>query len=44
MIPRSRYGMLVVLAMACLGGGCRVQLLRPDTVPARMIEPRLVEE
>ena len=39
----SRYGMLVVLAVACLGGGCRVRLERPDTVPVRMIEPRLVE-
>jgi hypothetical protein len=43
MIRRSRYGMLVVLAVACLGGGCRVQLQRPDTVPIRMIEPRLAE-
>jgi hypothetical protein len=32
-----------VLALACLGGGCRVQLERPDTVPIRMIEPQLVE-
>ena len=43
MIRRSRYGMLVVLAVACLGGGCSVRIERPDTVPARMIEPRLVE-
>jgi hypothetical protein len=43
MIRRSKYGMLVVLAAACLGGGCRVQIERPDTVPVRMIEPRLVE-
>ncbi len=43
MIRRARYGMLVVLALACLGGGCRVQLERPDTVPIRMIEPQLVE-
>ena len=43
MIRRSRYGMLVVLAAACLGGGCRVRIERPDTVPVRMIEPRLVE-
>jgi hypothetical protein len=43
MIRRSKYGMLVVLAVACLGGGCRVQIERPDTVPVRMIEPRLVE-
>ena len=42
MIPRSRYGVLVVLAVAC-GGGCRLQLQRPDTVPVRMVEPRLVE-
>jgi hypothetical protein len=43
MIPRSRYGMLVVMAVACAGGGCRVRLERPETVPARMVEPRLVE-
>jgi hypothetical protein len=43
MIPRARYGMLVLLAVACLGGGCRVRIERPDTVPIRMIEPRLVE-
>ena len=43
MIRRSRYGMLVVLAVACLGGGCRVQIERPDTVPIRMIEPQLIE-
>ena len=35
--------MLIVLAVACLGGGCRVQLQPPDTVFIRMIEPRLVE-
>jgi hypothetical protein len=35
--------MLVVLAVACVGVGCHVQLDRPDTVPIRMIEPRLVE-
>ena len=43
MTARSRYGVLVVLAVACVGGGCRVRLERPDTVPIRMIEPRLVE-
>ena len=43
MIRRSRYGMLVVLAVACLGGGCRVRIERPETVPIRMIEPQLVE-
>ena len=43
MIRRSRYGMLVVLAAACLGGGCRVRIERPDTVPIRMIEPQLAE-
>ena len=43
MIRRWRYGMLATLAVACLGGGCRVVLERPDTVPVRMIEPRLVE-
>src|SRR6185436_5800107 len=40
---RSRYGTLVVLAVACLGGGCRVRIERPDTVPVRMIEPQLIE-
>ena len=35
--------MLVLLAAACLGAACRAQLQRPETVPARMIEPRLVE-
>jgi hypothetical protein len=35
--------MLVVLGVAYLGGGCRVRLEPPDTVPIRMIEPRLVE-
>ena len=43
MIQRSRYGMLVVLAVACLGAGCRVRIERPDTVPIRMIEPQLAE-
>ena len=43
MIRRSRYGMLVAMAAACLGVGCRVQIERPDTVPIRMIEPQLVE-
>ena len=45
MIRRSRYGMLAVLAVACLGVGCRaqVQVQRPDTVAIRMIEPRLAE-
>jgi hypothetical protein len=43
MIRRSRSGMLVALAVACLGGSCSVRIERPDTVPARMIEPRLVE-
>jgi len=40
---RSKGGMLFVLAVVCLGGGCRVRVERPDTVPTRMIEPRLVE-
>jgi len=35
--------MLFVLAVACLDGGCRVRIERPNTVPIRMIEPRLVE-
>lgn len=43
MNPRSRSGLLVLLSAACLGGGCRLHLQRPDTVPARMVEPRLVE-
>jgi hypothetical protein len=43
MTRRSRYGMLAMLAVACLGGGCRVQLQRPDVTAIRMIEPRLVE-
>ena len=43
MIRRSRYGMLAVLAAACLGGGCRVRIERPDTLPIRMIEPQLAE-
>jgi len=43
MIRRSRYGLLVVLGVACLGLGCRVQLEHPETVPIRMIEPRLLE-
>ena len=43
MIRRSRYGMFVALAVACLGGGCRVQIERPDTVAIRMIEPQLIE-
>ena len=43
MIRRSKYGMFVALAVACLGGGCRVQLERPDNAPIRMIEPRLAE-
>ena len=43
MIRHSKHGMLVVLAVACLGGGCRVRIERPDTVPVRMIEPQLIE-
>ena len=43
MIRRSRCGMLAALAVAWLGGGCRVQLQPPDTAFIRMIEPRLVE-
>jgi hypothetical protein len=35
--------MLVVLAVGCVGGACRVRIERPDTVPIRMIEPQLVE-
>jgi len=42
-IRRSRYGTLFVLAVACMGGGCRVRIERPDTVPTRMIEPQLIE-
>ena len=40
---RSRYGTLFVLAVACMAGGCRVRIERPDTVPTRMIEPQLIE-
>ena len=43
MIRRSHSGMLFVLAVACLAGGCSVRIERPDTLPIRMIEPRLVE-
>ena len=43
MSRRSRYAMLVVLAVGCVGGACRVRIERPDTLPTRMIEPRLVE-
>ena len=43
MIRRSNSGMLFVLAVACLAGGCRVRIERPDTVPTRMIEPQLIE-
>ena len=43
MSRRSRYARLVVLAVACLGGACRVRIERPDTVPIRMIEPQLVQ-
>ncbi len=43
MNPRSRSGLIVLLVVVCLGGGCRLRLQRPDTVPARMVEPRLVE-
>ena len=42
MTSRLRYGVLVVLAAACVGA-CRLQLQRPETVAARMVEPRLVE-
>ncbi len=43
MIRRSKYGVLFALAVACLDAGCSVRIERPDTVPVRMIEPRLVE-
>ena len=43
MTRRSHSGMLFVLAVACLAGGCRVRIERPDILPIRMIEPRLVE-
>ena len=42
MISRSRSGLLLLLAMATLGAACRVRLERPETEPARMVEPRLV--
>ena len=43
MIRRSTCRLLFVLALACVGVGCRVRIERPDTLPTRMIEPRLVE-
>jgi hypothetical protein len=43
MIRRSKNGTLIALAVAVVGGGCHVQLDRPDTMPTRMIEPQLVE-
>ena len=43
MIGHLNSGMLFVLAVGCLAGGCRVRIERPDTVPIRMIEPQLVE-
>ena len=43
MIRGSMCRTLFVLALASLGVGCRVRIERPDTVPTRMIEPRLVE-
>jgi hypothetical protein len=43
MIRRSKCRLLFVLALACLGVGCRVRIERPDTMPVRMIEPQLAE-
>ena len=43
MISRSRSGLVLLLAAASLVAACRVRLERPETEPARMIEPRLAE-
>jgi len=43
MISRSRSGLVLLLAAASLAAACRVRLERPETEPARMIEPRLIE-
>ena len=41
-VPRS--GAYLLVTIACLGGiGCQVRLLRPHTIPSRMIEPQLLE-
>jgi hypothetical protein len=42
LISRSRL-VVVLLTAATLVVGCRLQLQRPETVPARMIEPRQAE-
>jgi hypothetical protein len=40
MICSPRLGVCLLLAVACMGiGSCRLR--RPDTIPARMIEPQL---
>ena len=41
MMRPSKSGALCLLLVAGLGGACRLK--RPDTVPTRMIEPRMVE-
>jgi hypothetical protein len=43
MISRSRSGLVLLLAAVSLVAACRVRLERPETEPARMIEPRLAE-
>jgi len=43
MTPPSRSLLVALLVAAGLGVGCRLQLQRPETVPARVIEPRLVD-
>jgi hypothetical protein len=43
MIARSRSGLVLLLAAASLVAACRVRLERPETEPARMVEPRLIE-
>ena len=43
MISRSRSGLVLLLSAGIVVAACRVRLERPETEPARMIEPRLVE-
>jgi hypothetical protein len=42
MSPRPIF-LALMLALASLGGGCRIHLQRPDTQATRMIEPRLAD-
>lgn len=43
MSPRRRYALAILLVAAGLVAACRVRLERPETEPARMLEPRLAE-